>query len=157
VAEPSASASTEVSAPADAVYELVSDLPGLGRLAKEFESGKWLRGADKAAVGVRFRGHNRHGKRRWSTTALVTDADPGRRFGFDVYSIGMRVSRWQYDIEPTGDGCRVEELAWDFRPGWFRLIANLVTGISDRAGENRRNMEHTLRQIKAAAEEAARR
>lgn len=154
--EPSASASTEVNASADAVYELVSDLPGLARLAKEFEGGKWLDGAQQAAVGVRFRGHNRQSWRRWSTTSKITDADPGRRFAFDVYSIGLRASRWEYDIEPTEDGCRVEERTWDLRPAWFRLVANLVTGVSDRAGENRRNMEHTLSQLKAAAEAARR-
>lgn len=154
--EPSASASTEVNASPDAVYELVSDLPGLARLAAEFEGGKWLDGAQKAAVGVRFRGHNRQNWRRWSTTAKITDADPGRRFAFDVYSIGLRASRWQYDFEATADGCRVEERTWDMRPAWFRLVANLVTGVSDRAGANQRNMEHTLSQLKTAAEAARR-
>lgn len=151
---PSASARTEVNASADAVYELVSDLPALASLAREFESGKWLGGAQQAAVGVRFRGHNRGAKHRWSTTSIVTDAEPGRRFAFDVYSVGLRVSRWEYDIEPTEDGCVVEERTWDLRPSWFRPLANFVAGVYDRAEHNRRNMEHTLRQVKATAEAA---
>ena len=56
---PSASARTEVNAPPEAVYALVSDLSGMSRIAVEFERGTWLGGAREAAVGARFRGHNR--------------------------------------------------------------------------------------------------
>lgn len=153
--EPSASAHTEVNAPPEAVYALVSDLPGMSRVAEEFERGSWLGGARAAAVGARFRGHNKKKGRRWTTTATVTDAEPGRRFAFEVSSVaGIPVARWQYDIEPTADGCRVAERTWDRRPSWFRPLANLVTGVRDRAEHNQRNMEHTLRRLKAAAEAA---
>lgn len=153
--EPSASARTEVNAPPEAVYALVSDLPGLSRLAAEVQRGSWLGGAREAAVGVRFRGHNKQAWRRWSTTATVTDAEPGRRFAFEVASVaGIPVARWQYDIEPVDGGCRVEERTWDRRPAWFRPMANLVTGVRNRADHNQRNMEHTLRRLKAVAEAA---
>jgi hypothetical protein len=152
--EPSASAHTEVNAPPEVVYALVSDLPGMSGVAEEFERGRWLGGAREAAVGARFRGRNRRAGRRWTTTATVTDAEPGRRFAFEVSSVGIPVSRWQYDIEPTDTGCRVAELTWDRRPSWFRPLANAVTGVRDRAEHNRRNMEHTLRRLKAAAEAA---
>lgn len=152
--EPSASARIEMNASADVVYELVSDLPGLASLAVEFAGGKWLGGVEKAAVGARFRGQNKGAKRTWSTTSVVTDAEPGRRFAFDVYSVGMRASRWVYDIEPTEYGCRVEQRTWDLRPAWFRPLANFVAGVYDRDDFNRRNMEHTLGQVKATAEAA---
>jgi hypothetical protein len=152
---PSASAHTEVNAPPDVVYALLSDLPGMSRVAEEFERGSWLGGAREAAVGARFRGHNRRAGRRWTTTATVTDAEPGRRFAFEVSSVaGIPVSRWQYDIEPTDGGCRVAERTWDRRPSWFRPLANFVTGVRDRAEQNRRNMEHTLLRLRAAAEAA---
>jgi hypothetical protein len=152
---PSASAHTEVSAPPEVVYALLSDLPGMSRVAEEFERGSWLGGAREAAVGARFRGHNTRAGRRWSTTATVTDAEPGRRFAFEVSSVaGIPVSRWQYDIRPTDDGCHVEERTWDRRPFWFRPLANFVTGVRDRAEHNRANMERTLRRLKAAAEAA---
>lgn len=155
--EPSASAHTEVSASPDVVYALVSDLPKMSDLTAELARGSWLGGAREAAVGVRFRGHNRIAWRRWSTTSTVTDADPGRRFAFEVSSVaGVPVSRWQYDIEATEDGCRVVERTWDRRPPWFRPFANLVTGVRDRSDHNRRNMERTLARLKAAAEAAGR-
>jgi hypothetical protein len=127
----------------------------MSRVAAEFERGTWLGGARQAAVGARFRGHNRRARRRWSTTATVTDAEPGRRFAFEVVSVArIPVSRWQYDIRPTDGGCRVEERTWDRRPSWFRPLANLFTGVRDRAECNRRNIEHTLGRLKAAAEAA---
>lgn len=153
--EPSAFAHTAVNAPAEVVYGLVSDLPGMADVAEEFERGSWLGGAREAAVGARFRGHNSRAGRRWTTTATVTDAEPGRRFAFEVFSVGgIPVSRWQYDIEPSDDGCHVAERTWDRRPSWFRPLANLFTGVRDRDEHNQRNIELTLRQLKAAAEAA---
>jgi hypothetical protein len=151
--EPSAAAHTDVAARPEAVYALVSDLDGMSRVAAEFDRGRWLGGAREAAVGARFRGHNRKAWRRWSTTVEVTDAEPGRRFAFEVTAVaGIPVSRWQYDIEPTEDGCRVRELTWDRRPSWFRPLANLVTGARDRTEQNKHNIERTLAQLKATAE-----
>ena len=155
MSEPSASARTVVNASPDVVYALVSDPRRMAALTEELERAGWLGGAGEAAVGARFRGHNRRAWRRWSTTATVTDAEPGRRFAFEVSSFaGIPVSRWQYDIEATGEGCVVAEHTWDRRPAWFRPLANLVTGVRDRADQNQRNMEHTLSRLKAAVEAA---
>jgi hypothetical protein len=146
---------TVVHASPDQVYSLVSDPVRMSELAGELERAGWLGGVREATVGARFRGHNRRAWRRWSTTATVTDAEPGRRFAFEVSSFaGIPVSRWQYDIEPAEDGCVVEERTWDRRPGWFKPFANLVTGVRDRAEENRRNIERTLSRLKSAVEAA---
>lgn len=155
---PSASARTAIAAPANDVYALVSDLPGFSRLAAEFERGSWLDGATEAAVGVRFRGHNRRGLSRWSTTVTVTAADPGKCFAFDVELRGLPIASWRYDIVTTGaTGCLVEESTWDRRPGWMVPIGNLLVGIRSRTAHNQRNIEHTLRQLKQAAERPDRR
>ncbi|GLZ37503.1 SRPBCC family protein [Actinokineospora sp. NBRC 105648] len=151
--EPNAHASVEISAPAQRVYALVSDLPGLADLSTEFASGRWLGDVSAAKVGARFRGANRRGARRWSTVSTVTDASP-ERFAFEVTSLGLAVSRWQYDIEPTASGCRVTESTWDRRPTWFRPITVLATGVSDRSAENQRNIEATLARLKTTAERA---
>lgn len=153
---PSASARTAIAASAADVYALVSDLPGLSRVAAEFERGSWLDGATDAAVGARFRGHNRRGWRRWSTTVTVTAADPGKCFAFDVDFRGIPIARWRYDIVATGPGaCLVEESTWDRRPAWFAPLGNLATGVRSRAELNKTNIERTLRQLKEAAEAGA--
>lgn len=106
---PSASAQTEISASPQEVYALVSDLPGLEKVAAEFQRGRWLGGVTEARVGARFRGTNKRAWRRWTTTVTVTDAEPGSRFAFEVTYYGLPISRWQYDFEPSGDGCLVRE------------------------------------------------
>lgn len=151
-AAPSASARVEIAAEADHVYALVSDPGKLATLAEEYRGYSWLGGATGAKVGARFRGKNKSGMARWSTTATVTDAVPGRRFAFDVTALGFPVSRWQYDIEPCDDGCRVVESTWDRRPRVLRTFGDAVLGVKDRAGRNRDNMAATLRRLKEHAE-----
>lgn len=153
MAEATASAQVDIAAPAQDVYALVTDLPGMGRLAEENQGGSWLRGFDSAAVGARFRGHNRRGPLHWWTTVTVTDADPGRRFGFDVHSLGLPIARWEYAIEPTENGCRVTESTWDRRPAWFKPIGGFATASMNRAAINQHNIERTLARLKATAEQ----
>ena len=131
-AEPSASATVEVAAAPEVVYSLVSDLASLAELAEETTVLRWRRGRHGRAGAV-FRGTNRIGWRRWSTTCKVTDADAGRRFAFEVTHTAVPVARWQYDIAPSDAGCTVTESTWDRRPKWFEVLSRPATGVSDRA------------------------
>ncbi|AHH94030.1 SRPBCC family protein [Kutzneria viridogrisea] len=149
------SAAVEIAAPAERVYELVSEVTGQHRFTAECSGSQWLGGATGPSVGARFRGSNRHGGRRWSTTARVLHAEPGRRFGYLVSSLGMALAEWEYLIEPTGSGCRVEERTVDRRNALFRaVIGPLATGVRDRAAHNRRNIVETLRKLKELAEQS---
>ncbi|RZS37822.1 polyketide cyclase/dehydrase/lipid transport protein [Herbihabitans rhizosphaerae] len=149
---PTARGEIDIDAPAEDVYRVVSDLPAMAVAAEEFVGGSWLRGAEEAAPGARFRGRNRRGWRRWSTLATVTDAEPGRRFAFEVTSLGLPVARWQYDLEPRGDGCRLTESTWDKRKSWFSRLTVVATGVSDRASVNTENIARTLSRVKVAVE-----
>ncbi len=84
--------------------------------------------------------------------ATVVDAEPGRSFSFRVSVGPVKVSDWSYTFEPTPNGCRVTESWTDLRPGWFKPIAQLGTGVSDRTTHNRIGMEQTLERLAAAAE-----
>jgi hypothetical protein len=99
-----------------------------------------------------FTGHNENSGRSWNTTCTVTDAEPGRRFGFDVRYTVIPISRWQYDIEEADGGCRVTESTWDRRPGWFRKVAGMSTGVADRAAANAEHIRLTLQRLKQRAE-----
>ena len=88
-----------------------------------------------------FKGHNRNGSKKWTTTCTVTDAEPGRVFAFDVKSLVVPVAHWRYDIEPVDGGCTVTEQTWDRRPGWFRKPAGMATGVKDRPTANAKNIE----------------
>jgi hypothetical protein len=134
------------------LYGLVSDVTNMGRWSPENHRCRWLKGATGPAVGARFRGANRAGWRRWSTTATVVEAEPGRRFAFDVGFAGAPIARWTYTFEPDGDGTRVVERWDDRRWGVLASASKVVMGVPDRPGHNRANMEATLRALKAAAE-----
>jgi hypothetical protein len=133
------------------LYELVSDLPRMGEWSPENTGGKWLGAAQGPAAGARFRGTNRNGIAVWMTSVTVTAADPGRRFAFDVDVMGVPVSTWEYTFADAADGCVVTEMWTDRRPRWMQL-ASMATGVRDRAGHNRRNMQETLRNLKVTAE-----
>lgn len=152
--EPSATVSVKMAADPDAVYALITDLAAMGELAEETSRMRWTKGG-AATPGAVFKGTNRKGLRRWTTTCTVTDAEPGRRFAFDVRHLVVPVSRWEYEIAPTADGCTVTESTWDRRPGWFRGVAGLATGTMDRAGANSAHMQVTLHRLKARVEQPA--
>ena len=141
-----------VSAPADAVWALVSDLPGMGRFSPENRGGSWVGGATGPAVGAAFRGRNASGWRRWGTRAEVVVCEVGRSFAFDVRAAGLAVARWRYDVAPVTGGCRLTETWTDRRGGLMRRIGRVVTGVADRERFAAASIEHTLAQVKAAAE-----
>ena len=80
-------------------YELISDITRMGDWSPECYRCEWLNGATTAVEGARFRGHNRLGKVRWHTDAIVTVADPGREFGFTtLHKEGREETMWRYEL-----------------------------------------------------------
>jgi hypothetical protein len=140
-----------IAAPADALYALVSDVTRTGEWSPENVGGRWLGSADGPAVGARFRGSNRRGFRRWSTTCTVIAADRGRRFTFDVTFAGIPISRWNYEFAPDGDGTLVTEIWTDLRPRLFATVARPIMGITDMRAHNERNMRTTLANLREVA------
>jgi hypothetical protein len=144
----------DVDAPAEVVYALVTDVTRMGEWSPENMGCRWLGEPAGPAVGARFRGANRIGWRRWSTTCTVTAAEPGRVFAFSVRYGPLPTSDWSYRIEPTATGCTVTETWSDRRSGWFRVSSVPAMGIRDRAVHNRAGMRATLAALKKAAETA---
>ena len=147
------SRSTVVAAPAERVWALVSDLPGMGALSPEAEGGRWRDGGPH--VGAVFAGRNRRGARRWSTRSTVVDCVPGRSFAFDVTSAGLRVARWAYHLEPVEGGTRVTETWTDQRGRLVKAAGALLTGVGDRETHNAAGIEATLAALKERAEAPA--
>jgi uncharacterized protein YndB with AHSA1/START domain len=143
--------SLHIDAPAEVVYDLVSDVTAMGRWSPENTGGRWLGGATGPAVGARFRGSNRHGIVRWWTHCTVTVADPPTAFEFRVAESQMI---WGYRFEPEGDGTLVTEYRRHTRP------VNPAVKLVQRSGLLGRDREElmvdgmrtTLERLKAAAE-----
>ncbi|GGS96364.1 hypothetical protein GCM10010156_63200 [Planobispora rosea] len=150
---PSASASIEISAPPETVYDLVADLTDMSAWNTECERVRWVGPVREPRPGARFRGINRNGWRRWSTICTITAADPGRTFAYHVRAGGVfDVAIWRFDITETESGCRVEQRTWDRRGLFMRVVGDLATGVADRASHNAVNMRRTLESLKAVAE-----
>lgn len=148
--------SASIAVSPERVYDLVADVTRMGEWSPENTGGRWLGDAIGPDTGVRFRGSNRKGLRRWTTTCTVTAAHRGQRFAFDVKLGPLPISTWEYVFRPEGDGTTVTEAWTDRRATWLRVAAVPVMGVPSRPRYNRRGMEATLAALKAAAESTAR-
>ncbi|MFZ4518182.1 MAG: SRPBCC family protein [Microthrixaceae bacterium] len=148
-----ASASVTIRRSAGDLYDLVTDVAGMGRFSPECTGGHWLDGATGPAVGARFKGTNRRGFARWSTVNRVVAAEPGRVFSFETDGSG---ARWTYRFEPAGDGATVVTESREMfrkRPATATFFATLfLGGTRSHDDEMDRGLLATLERIKAHAE-----
>lgn len=143
--------SRTINAPAERLYEMISDLPRMGEWSPENTGGRWTKGATGPAVGARFKGRNRKTWHRWSTDVTVVTATPGQEFAFDVTAGPVKVARWGYRFEPDGDGTKVTEYWDDHRKPLAAKLTGLMIGVPDRAAHNRAGMDQTLQRLAEAA------
>jgi len=146
------SVTLRIAASPEQIYDVVTDVAQMGRLSPECTGGRWLAGATGPAVGARFKGHNKRGIARWSTTNEVVAAEPGREFAFETQQSG---TRWSYHLEPDGDGTLVTEAraAFKDRPLVARVFSKLALGgVAEHDEEMRDGMRATLERLKAVAE-----
>ena len=142
----------QMKAPAQRIWELVSDIRNTGRFSPETLEARWLDGATGPAVGARFRGHvkrNGRGPMYW-TECRVTACEPGREFGFVVVLGDREVNHWHYLFTPAGDGTAVTEsyrLADTAATRLYWAVAGRLRGRT-----NERGMRETLERIRAVAE-----
>src|SRR5918998_255621 len=114
------SVTMRIDAPAERLWAMVSDITRTGEWSPENEGGEWIDGATGAVPGARFRGRNRRGKTKWSTTCEVEVADPGREFTFVTGGNEKPATRWRHVFTPVSGGTEVTET--------FELIKPLTRG-----------------------------
>jgi uncharacterized protein YndB with AHSA1/START domain len=149
------SVSIDISAPPEAVYELVSDITRMGEWSPECRRCTWVGGATGPAVDARFRAWNK-GRRgpSWFNMPKVTVAEPGREFAFNRSGPGIGSYTWRYVFEAIAGGTRLTE-SYDAErqlPKAMNWLTEKWVGSSDRDADLREGMEETLARIKAAAE-----
>ena len=148
------SVTREIAASPEQVWAMISDLTRMGEWSPENEGAKWLRGANGPKPGATFKGSNRNGNKKWTTTGTVVDAEPGRLFSFRITVKGFKVAEWRYTFEPIETGCRVTETWIDQRNQLAKALGKPVSGVAERSSHNRLGMEQTLERLKSAAESA---
>lgn len=144
--------SITVHAPAQAVYELVSDISRTGEWSPtcvrcEWDDPAWT------GVGATFTGYNETPSRSWQTTSTVIAAEPGSRFAWEV---GNGFVRWSYDLRPAGDDTNVSE-TWTFLPAGLEFFAEkfgdeAAEAIETRTQRAKDDIPRTLARMKQIAE-----
>jgi uncharacterized protein YndB with AHSA1/START domain len=100
-----------VDAPPAAVWEVVGDPRRTGEWSHECLEVQFVDGAAAPAVGVRFRGRNKVGKRGWSRTCEIVSLDPGHEISWRTVPTQMyRDSTiWTITVVPEGEGTRITQ------------------------------------------------
>ena len=143
-------ASIDIEASPQAVYDLVSDITRMGEWSPEAVGGTWNEGAT-GTVGDWFVGDNRQGEREWSRNCEVAAADPGKDFTFVVDGVEKNCTWWSYEMAEIGSGTRLTE-------NWWMVNKTPALAAADpevydaRIVNTEFGMQQTLAAIKAAAE-----
>ncbi len=146
------SVTVHMNAPADKIWDLVSDVTKIGRYSPETFEAEWLEGATGPAAGAKFRGHvkrNGRGPIYWTTCTVIASV-PGKEFSFGVGPSDKPLNVWSYTLEPSGDGTDVTE-SFELSPTALLRFYWAVLGWA-RGKTNRDGMRTTLEKIKAEVE-----
>lgn len=159
---PTVEVSAHVSATAEFVWHLVSDVNFSARFSREFVGAEWLDGATGPALGARFRGTSRHPAiGEWHTVSVVTEYEPGRILQWTVGSLEDPTAVWRFEIAEEDGGVLVTQRA-QMGPGPSGLTAAIETNpdkeeriVEHRLDEYRTNMRSNLDGIRHLAAEAS--
>ena len=148
------SAAIEIAAAPDRLYRLITDVTRMGEWSPECYRCTWLDGASAAVPGARFRGHNRLGRYRWQTTAVIKVAEADCLFAFTTIhdKTGREETAWRYELTPLPEGTRLTE-SYEFL--WCPVVNRFAELPIPRSSQVSRGMQATLAAIKAAAEVSA--
>ncbi|MGH9028690.1 MAG: SRPBCC family protein [Acidimicrobiales bacterium] len=149
------SVTVHMAAPADRIWDLVSDVTRIGEYSPETFEAKWIEGATGPEVDAKFKGHvkrNGKGPVYWTTCTVVT-CEPGREFAFGVGPAARPLNVWRYRLEPADDGTDVTESFHLARTPMLRLYW-AVLGWA-RGPTNQEGMRTTLERIRAEVERPA--
>ncbi len=103
------SASIEIDAAPEVVWQLVADITRMGEWSPECRRASWDEGVTGPDVGALFHGHNKAGTFEWDAPCIVIACEPGNVFEFQVPRVGDVVTRWRFEFAPNGNGTTLTE------------------------------------------------
>ncbi|MBC9225913.1 SRPBCC family protein [Aeromicrobium sp. 636] len=145
------SATIDIEAPPERVWELVSDPAQMPRWSPQCRK-TIVRGKGPVGVGTTTVNINRRGPLFWPTRSKVVEFVPAKRFAFSIAENG---TVWSYDLEATATGTRLTESR--HAPHGVSALSNFLTsrvlgGTDNFESELEDGIRQTLDRIKAAAE-----
>ena len=142
-------ASVEIQASPEAVWEVVSDVSRMSEWSPECRK-IFVLGTPKQGVGTKLLGINRRGLAAWPTTSTVVRHEPGTAVAWKTRESG---ATWTYEVAPTAGGTtltgRRELPAYS---AGTRLMAPLLGGAKGHDEELGAGIRTTLERIKATVE-----
>lgn len=145
------SASVEVAATPESVWDVVSDVSRMSEWSPECRKIIVL-GSPKQGVGTTLLGINRRGWAVWPTTSKVVRYEPGTAVAWKTRESG---ATWSYEITPTAKGARLtgkRELP-AFTLG-TKLLAPVIGGAGGHDEELAAGIRTTLERIRDTIEQA---
>ena len=133
------SESIVVARPAEAVYDLVSDVTRTGEWSPICQACWWDDPAAGGVVGARFTGRNVTPDRTWETRSEVVVADRGREFAWEVANGWVR---WAYTLAPGPDGGTTLTESWHFTTKGLAGFRDKYGDDADAQIENRTTAAH---------------
>ena len=149
---PQGQVTLHINAPPMNVYALVADIPRMGEWSPECRRTEWVDGYSETKPGARFRGHNKFGIARWTTTAEIESAEPGRELVFSTLVMGKKRTRWRYRFDDADGGTDVTESHEPVNEYAWPIHLYTRVSMPRRDPSLIENMRETLSRIKAVAE-----
>lgn len=103
------SASIEIDAPPEAVWQLVADVTRMGEWSPECVRAEWEDGATGPAVGAHFHGYNRADTFEWDAPCIVAECEPGKVFAFEVPRDDPNATKWRFEFAANDSGTTLTE------------------------------------------------
>jgi uncharacterized protein YndB with AHSA1/START domain len=103
------SASIEISAAPEVVWDLVADITRMGEWSPECVRAEWEDGATGPVAGANFHGYNKAGTFEWDVPGVVTECEPGKVFEFAVPRDGVAMNTWRFDFAASAGGTTLTE------------------------------------------------
>ena len=143
------SATVEITAPPETVWEVVSDLARMPEFSPELRKAFVL---GTPGVGARIVGINRRGVVAWPTTSRVVRWEPGRAVAWKTRESG---ATWVYELAPTATGTSVtaRRVLPRFTAG-TTLMGPLIGGAAGHDAELAAGLRTTLERVKDVVERA---
>ena len=155
---PSVQVEVLVEAPAQRVWELVTDIGLPARFSAELVGATWV--DEGPRLHARFVGRSRHeALGEWETTSTVCRFEPQRAFGWAVSDPAHPSASWWFELDEDPDGVRLRQGARmgpgrsGLSPAIERMPDKEERIIARRLREFEANMLATVEGIKRLAEE----
>lgn len=145
--------SMEVAAPAEVIYDLVSDVTRTGEWSPICTACWWDDPELAGQVGAWFTGRNELPGRTWETRSQVIAATRGSEF---AWVVGEGFVKWGFEMAPVEDGTALTE-AWEFLPKGLTMFhekygARAEAEIAARTEQAHTGIPRTLAAIKSIVE-----